>query len=517
MTTITATILYKDVLTQIFECLNLQDRIAAGRSNKLWLNVAEKTSNCNDKCKFKSNGHDILTQASKSPFFNHIKKIEFINVNYESDGNNERWPLHVVKVMGNKSNIQEVIFSGYVGTDNELDDKSIFMLDHLIKQNPGLEIIDVSEAKLKLENISLLAQSLSCAHSLKALDVSSNDICDAGAVILFESLMNNRFLTSLMLEENHIEAKGIHALCDLLETNHNIHVINLRNNHIIQSDMVQLAASICQSVQSINLSFNKIGPLGITTLVNVLKSNPSTPLNILKVTGVGMDLEGIRAIVDLCQHNKTIHTLHIGYNGFCTEGVVAIGSLIKSNYPWIKDLNIDCIYMSEKDFFIITNALYHNTHLTSLSVKYGILGNDVSYATNMSYVLQSSTCNISTLSLACNNLNKKALKEFIKGIETNKSLTHLDLSDNAIQISGAIILAEYIKNNSTITSLDISNNLMDFECMDYILDVVEHNSQTVSLKNLYIANNAGLEDEDKEEIEIICQRINKTRNFTIHF
>ena len=116
--------------------------------------------------------------------------------------------------------------------------------------------------------------------ALASLDLSYNDIGDAGAAQLAESLRVNGTLTSLELWETNIGDAGATQLAESLRVNATLTSLDLSCNRIGDAGAAQLAGSlrINTALTSLDLSCNRIGDAGAAQLAESLRVNAALRL-----------------------------------------------------------------------------------------------------------------------------------------------------------------------------------------------------------------------------------------------
>ena len=102
---------------------------------------------------------------------------------------------------------------------------------------------------------------------LTSLNISGNNIDDAGAASLCSVLAHNSVLTSLNLSRNRICAVGAASVCSALERNSVLTSLNLFANNIGYAG----AASVCSALEhhSVLMSFDIGGNISVPSVLRV--------------------------------------------------------------------------------------------------------------------------------------------------------------------------------------------------------------------------------------------------------
>ena len=111
--------------------------------------------------------------------------------------------------------------------------------------------------------------------------------------------------------------------------------------------------------------------------------------------------------------------------------------------------------IGDADAAVLAVALETNTTLTNLNLAH----NNLSFAgaESLATALQTNTT-LTNLDLSWNNLGPAGAELLATALKTNTTLTNLNLSRNKLGPAGAESLAKALKTNTTLTNLDLSGN-----------------------------------------------------------
>lgn len=163
--------------------------------------------------------------------------------------------------------------------------------------------LNLSKNGLDWRTAELLSQYI-CDHpALTDLDLSINFIGSKGAVYLAKVIKTNKVLQRLNLRSNNIGSLGLDLLCRALRVNGTLTELNLRNNNLDNDSVRTLADTVrvgARGLIKLDLSYNKIGPKGLTALgFGLTGKNLALRELILDynpLTDVGKDFTGILAL-----------------------------------------------------------------------------------------------------------------------------------------------------------------------------------------------------------------------------
>ena len=116
--------------------------------------------------------------------------------------------------------------------ENFIGDVGVELLSHGLARNEQLYKLDLKANHIGADGCERLASGLTKASSsvLQLLDLSDNDIADAGATALGELLKTNHHLRCLTLDACMISDEGITKLCSGLSTNTTLQELTISNN-----------------------------------------------------------------------------------------------------------------------------------------------------------------------------------------------------------------------------------------------------------------------------------------------
>lgn len=100
--------------------------------------------------------------------------------------------------------------------------------------------IDLSNVKMKFNQIKVLAAALEFNTTLRWLNLNNNSIGSKGAIVLARALQGNTTLRILNLRGNSIDYSGVANLCNALANNTALVCLDLSNNIIVAKSIARL-------------------------------------------------------------------------------------------------------------------------------------------------------------------------------------------------------------------------------------------------------------------------------------
>ena len=446
--------LYRDVLSKVFQALPLIERINAGRACKNWLNIAQQTKGCDDTIVFRVNSLDRIRLVMKSPFVRNVSNLFFQDYNND-DSYRSEWITAVSGLLQMTNNLREFYVDGMRMTEKEcamivdqgfptthslttisicrceLNEKHAESVARLIQKSTQLQKLTLIECDFGAHGLQLIANSIrnSSSETLIDLCMTANNMQDVGIVCLCKEIVHCQSLASLGLRHNELGTQGIISLTHVLQNNSRLTTIDLSINKINQNNIGILMNSI-NYITNINLSFCDLGSDGIVIMSNILQNKPS--ITCLNLQASNMGPTSTKALAELVQNNKSIQQLQIGchWSDQIVSGVTNVVKMIKANHSWLRVLELGSNCLTFYDVLDIAEAIHSNTHLSSFDISGSHLHNHVS------------------------------MKALARAFESNTSIISLNLGNCSLQYSGLEILIDHIKNNKTITCLSLKNNFI---------------------------------------------------------
>ena len=314
---------------------------------------------------------------------------------------------------------------------------------------------------------SALARALTKNSTLKCLVLESVSIVDSEALAFADALQTNTTLTQLDLSRNSISGLGTEAICKALQSNHVMTHLSLDGNTTGDSTAKALAGELqspATQLSYVNLERCKITSLGAEALAGALQTNRSLTYLSLVESEI---LFSATALAEAIRLNRTLTHLNLSWNDIGDLGTEVICKALQSNH-------------------VMTHLILHGN----------TIGN--SGAVALAEALKSPATQLSYLDLEMCHITSLGVEILAVALETNRSLTYLNLACLSISCS-ATALAEALQLNRTLTHLHLSGNrICDTEAIQLAQTLLDKNN-TLAYLNLH-DNNIGAEEEASSSI-----------------
>ncbi|KAL0208034.1 hypothetical protein P9112_010621 [Eukaryota sp. TZLM1-RC] len=170
------------------------------------------------------------------------------------------------------------------------------------------------------------------------------------------------------------------------------------------------------------------------------------------------------------------------------QGLIKSTQLIKNEYLVELSCFPWCFQYPYYRHFALARALESNSTLTQLNLSDNNIADEG--ASSLARALESNYT-LTQMNLSDNNIADEGASSLARALESNYTLTQLNLSDNNIADEGASSLARALESNYTLTQLNLSDNNIADEGASSLARALESNS-TLTQLNLS-DNNIGYE------------------------
>lgn len=269
------------------------------------------------------------------------------------------------------------------------------------------------------------------------LDLSYNLIGDDGAKYL-ASLMGPRAqsLSSVELRSNAIGPEGCQALCEVLRST---------------------------PIKRFDISMNPLGKEGGLMLVSLVQSSPNLLELFMGDTEADIDVLVSLAAV-LRRHPSQLAVLDVQNPRISTlqeDHTVHLGKMMRNNTT-IRELYLGKQRMRDEGARQLVDFLLENKMLRVLDLRCNELGAVSAYCLG---TLLAHGSQLVSLNLSCNRIGEKdnvdGAKALAEGLVHNSHLEHLDLNHNELCCQALSLLGEALQRSTKLVSLRLFHNHWD--------------------------------------------------------
>ena len=419
--------------------------------------------------------------------------------------------------------------------NNNITEKAAGALASVISSNSGLEQIYLGNNQLQLGVIKI-ARELKKLSTLKVLDLISNGMTEQVVDELVAAIRINKSLEKLWLNNNHLRSSTVVVVNDLKEIssltelylndntdrikelapaissvlakNKLLGKLSLRDNGLNDDGVIKIAQSLCKhsKLKALNLQNNNITEKAAEALASVISSNTELQklylgnnqlqLGVIKIARGLKNISSLK-VLDLSNNNiteqaadelaaairfnKSLEEIWLSSNYLRSSAIVVVNALQENSS--LKELYLnDNKNRSEELAPVISSVVTKNLFLRILALSDNGL--------NDSGVIKiaQSLCKCSklkVLNLQNNNITEKAAEALASVISSNSGLEKLYLGNNQLQL-GIIEIAKRLKDISSLKVLDLSNNNITKQVADELVATIKISK---SLEKLWLNGN----------------------------
>ncbi|XP_062394126.1 protein NLRC5-like isoform X3 [Sardina pilchardus] len=370
---------------------------------------------------------------------------------------NEGYVCLVLALMLNPSCVKEL------GVSNNNPGESAQKLLSSTLEDPHRKVETLQLADCKLNNTSLetLALVLQSPNSLITLDLSNNDLNDAGVQQLSAGLCSPKCkLQILRLPGCNLSKESCRIIASLLQSPNSLITLDLSNNDLNDAGVEHLSAgmhSLNCKLQTLRLADCKLNNTSLETLALVLQSpnslitldlsnndlndagvqqlsaglcSPKCKLQILRLPGCNLSKESCRIIASLLQSPNSLITLDLSNNDLNDAGVQQLSAGMHSLNCKLQTLRLAGCKLHSGSCESLARFLESPNSLVELDLSdndFGDYGVD-----HLSEGLCSPNCKLQILRLAGCELSSGSCVNLARVLESPNSLIELDLSNNKL-------------------------------------------------------------------------------------
>ena len=328
-----------------------------------------------------------------------------------------------------------------------------------------VKVLDLSGCRIPMEEILPISEMM---VNMEELHISSNDLCEYGAIILSEGIakietqvfrhtqITNRvdYKTRLDLSENQIENP-------ITSNTYNF-------NDMTITTLRCLTQSTTLTV--LDIHSNKIAAIGATAIAMSLSYN--TSLEVLNMNNNFVGPKGAKALANAIANNSTLKELHVSYNRLCNDGAVMLLGAVAKNTA-LRKLDISCNNIRDLGAIAIAKCLLENNSLEALKMGYNEVDKDGATAMANGIISNKTLKKLSlTGDIFCNSSTAMSnhmigylddrdinlVTQILKSLHCNTTITELELPSKCDSINKEI---EAINNKRKIHSMQ--NLLVHYE------------------------------------------------------
>jgi len=257
-------------------------------------------------------------------------------------------------------------------------------------------------------------------------------------------------LERLDISNTQIGVKGMASVATLLRFTDSIRELQLSHNNLGTKSMKTLSSILCNenaTLEVIGLAYNKLKDRGAGFVSQILNPNISnSPLTELDLSNNGISYAGAEQLANaLLQGNSNLKKLDLGYNTIGPIGASSIGQMLRFTHS-LEKLVLTGNEVGDDGVQALSEGLKESSNNADSRLHYLDLDwNDVTDvgAGHLAEVLLGNN-SLKSLSLAHNSIGDRGAVAMADALPSDLALQRLDLSSNQIGDYGATYLAKVL-------------------------------------------------------------------------
>ncbi|XP_078528339.1 NACHT, LRR and PYD domains-containing protein 12-like [Lissotriton helveticus] len=348
-------------------------------------------------------------------------------------------------------------------------------------QHSRVESINLQDIPLRPEDIQALKPLIMKCPSLRMRNCSLRGSCCEALASVLET---NTSLTELELGRNGLRDTGMKKLCEgLKHPNCKLQTLRL--------DECSLTGSCCKDLASVlethtfltelDLKHNELRDAGVKKLCEGLK-HPNCKLQTLRLELCSLTGSCCKDLASVLETNTFLTELDLKCNELRDAGVKKLCEGLKHPNCKLQTLRLECCFFSSSCCKDLASVLKTNSSLTELELSYNHLRD--SGVKTLCEGLNHPNCKLQTLRLEHCSLTGSCCGDLASVLETNSSLTELELSRNEeLQDTGVKKLCEGLKHtNCKLQTLRLDRCSLTGSCCKDLASVLETNTSLTELE-----------------------------------
>ena len=373
----------------------------------------------------------------------------------------------------------------------------------------------------KYENEGISNSAVALSRKL-VLDFDDAHITGQGVKYLSSHLRQSPAISKLVLRSGVIqepdEDRLLH-IAETLQTNTSLtklclHEIGLQFTEQSGSALTKLL-KVNKSLKKLDLSDNSISDSGACCIFEGLQQN--TTLSKLNLSNTGIIVpDTARSLTESLQVNKSLRHLDISQSSLLNYGARLIFESLQHN-DTLLSLNVSDVGMSANDpdtVKSLTKMIRVNKSLTHLDIS----ENGLELCSKIFESLQHNTTLVS-LNLSDTGISvtdPDTVKSLTKMFQLNKSLESLDFSLNRFSDFGACCIFEGLQHNTTLVELNLEGNNVTGTDPDTLQSLTKMFQVNKSLSRLDLSSRQGIRIPANQMVSLIFQELENNDTGLLH-
>ena len=500
-------------------------------NNELFSEFADFISNINSsvtsfKLQIKYKNRDLEEKYMQKILENFIKN-ENLNINN----------LYFIDCRFSNFELSNLLNELVSKNKNKLRNFSIYN-STIFNNNFNIDISSIKNLEISYFNLSQIQ-----FFPIQNLNLSNNNISSDGIEIISNLLSEQKCsLKKINLNNNYLGDEGCSILSNGIKKNKSLLTLNLSQNSIVYRGLIDIANSLNSknkdgiynsTIKKLDLSRNSISNTALIEFCEILKNEPeerfikinlqyNNNLTDLSINYFGEFIQKFYGQTFISLTNRISDNNKINFLNYCKK-LNKIKKIMFQNFKFNEDnsklfnevllnnKNIENIfvyynsYLYPEDIINMTPGIEHNKNIIQVYLTQCNIGDEGAIALSNALF---NNINIAQIHLDENKIGEKGAKAISEKLLGKISLKKLILSHNLINSEGASHIGKNLEEAQGIQYLFINSNQIEDEGCKYLSKGLEKNNTLIQLN----INNNGITNDG---IRYISKALYRKDNFMI--
>ena len=305
----------------------------------------------------------------------------------------------------------------------------------MLAQTSSLSWLSLASTSVTPECATLLSKGLRQNLTLRLLDLSENQISDAGASNILTAAISAD-LRELNLGHNEISDRSAPHFIALLDSVRvSLEKLDLRGNKISNHASSAIAISLSMkntSLSTLLLDSNELGPLGATSLAKGLTMEETCTLD-----------SGMKVEIQL-KYPRSLTTLKLSLNELKDEGASKLCAILTKNWT-LTALDLSNNMITDAGARAVGKSILKNTSLVNLSLSWNLIGDVGIDALAQNFRAHEY---LHSLSIEANKFSEKGCAAIVDMLSTCTSICSLKFDFNEVTYNQSEAIKSLLDKNT---------------------------------------------------------------------
>jgi hypothetical protein len=285
--------------------------------------------------------------------------------------------------------------------------------------------------------------------------------CSGNMPLVATMIMDHSSTESLTLSNSQVSA--FHAVNESLRTNQSLKVLRISGSTFLSGEAFLDGLEHNCTLKELDMCRNHLSKCAVESLSHTLSKNQG--LEILKLESCDLEDHAMAEVIRSLLNHTTLTELDLSNNAASSEALEMVAQLIQRNR--IQTLSINSLLLSDElDPAILLQAiasLQTNTSLSYLDISGNHFSDEIVQGLAKALCVNST---LETLDVSESDINETGVKTFAKHLPRFSGMKVLNLAENDITEEAALALVAGLEDNRLLQSLGPIEEV--YECTHFL-------------------------------------------------